>query len=230
MKKLFLLILFFLYFYIYAQGNEKNITFEAWGGLGFCWENNFIPQNTLSPNEIPAKSLIGLNTNFYVFLNDKAIGFFQSPAFFIHLPLEKRNVYYPCFQMDYSLGVAYHYHIKDTLTLFFGIGGNINFTQGFNWNFSENGETIEYNTGQQKFGGALDIGLKLDISSKTYISFGSTLIYDFVIKKTNAFNNYNSNDDWHQYRDLNINYGLLRIRPYIAFGSILKRSAKVQLF
>jgi len=230
MRKLFFLILFFLYFNIYAQDNEKNITFEAWGGLGLCWENNFIPLKTLSPNEIPAKSLIGLNTNFYVFLNDKPIGFFQSPAFLINLPLVKQNVYYPAFQMDYSLGVAYHYHLKDTLILFFGVGGNINFMQDFNWNFNENGETFKYNTSQQKFGGAFDIGFKFDISRKTYISFGSTLIYDFVIKKTNTLKNYNGNDDWHQYRDSNIGYGLLRVRPYIAYGSNFIGSAMVQIF
>ena len=230
MKKLSFLILFFLYFHIYAQDNEKSIIFEAWGGLGLCWEYNFIPQKVLSPNEITAKSLIGLNTNFYAFLNDKPIGFFQSPAFFVHLPLEKQNVYYPAFQMDYSLGAAYHYHMKDNLTFFLGLGGNVNFMQGFNWNFNENRDTFEYNTSQQKFGVALDIGLKLDITGKTYISFGSTLIYDFVIKKTNIFKNYNGNDDWYQYRDLNINYGLLRIRPYIAFGSNFKGFAKIQLF
>jgi len=230
MRKLLFLILFFSFFHIYAQDNGKNITFEAWSGLGLCWEYNFINQKTLSPNEIPIKSLIGFNTSFYAFLNDKPLGFFQSPAFFIHLPLEKQNIYYPAFQMDYSLGVAYHYHIKNTLTLFLGIGGNINFMQSFNWNFIENEETFEYTTSQQKFGGALDIGLKLDISRKTNISFGSTLVYDFVIKKTNTFKNYNGSDDWHQYRDLGINYGLLRIRPYIAFGSNFEGFAKVQIF
>jgi hypothetical protein len=230
MKKLLLLILFFSYFRIFAQDNEKNITFEAWGGNGLCWEYNFIHQKTLAPNEIPARSLIGLNTNFYAFLNDKPIGFFQSPAFFVRLPFERQDKYYPAFQMDYSLGAAYHYHIKSSLTLFAGIGGNINFMQSLSWKLRDNGDTVEYNTSQKKFGGALDIGFKFDIKSKTYIAFGSTLIYDFVIKRTNAFHNYGENDEWHQYRDLNNNYNLLRIRPYIAYGSNFNGFAKAQMY
>jgi hypothetical protein len=229
MKKFLLLILVLSYTHIYAQDNEKKMFFEAWGDTGLAWEHDFIENNTLAPDEIPAKSLAGLNLNFYAFFNDNPIGFFQSAAFFVQLPLEKQSVYYPAFQGDYSLGVAYHYHIKNTLTLFLGIGGNVNFMQGLSWELNENGEIFEYNTSQIKFGGAFDAGIKFDINNRSYISFGSTVIYNFVIKETNVFYNYNGNDEWHQYRELNNNYGLLRIRPYIAYGRNFRGTAKGQI-
>jgi outer membrane protein W len=226
MRRILLIVLFVQALLVYAQNEEKLTTAELWSDCGLGWEYDFFDADkTMIPKELFLKSLIGFMPKFYSFYNVKNIGFFFQDAIFLQLPLEKQpGDHNPAMQLELSLGAAFRLPLSDKLNLFAGLGGNFNYMWDYAWKtWSQQGTQIsdvsEYKLNMSKIGLLCDLGIKIDITEKTYISVGNMFLLSVAIEKAGIYHDYDENAKWHEYREEKNVYGLFRIRPYIAIGT-----------
>jgi hypothetical protein len=235
MRKILLIVLCVQAVLVYAQNEEKVTTVEQWSDYGIGWEYGFFDADkTMIWDELLPKSLIGFMPRAYVFYNGKNIGFFFQDGIFLQLPLEKQpGDYNPAMQLEFSLGAAFRFPLSDKLNLFAGLGVNLNFMSDYAWTTwwqqgTQISDTSEYNLSIIKIGLLCDLGLKIDITEKTYISVGSMFFLSYASETAGIYHDYNENDTWHEYREEENSYGLFRIRPYIAIGTNSWSITKIQ--
>jgi hypothetical protein len=226
MRKILLIVLCAQSVLVYAQNEEKVTTAESWLDFGLGWEYDFFDADTtMIPDTILPKSLIGLVFKAYNFANNKNIGLFGQYGIFGHLPLEEQpGGYYSTIQFECSFGAAFRLPLGNKFNLFAGLGGNLN-VSSYAWQMqlsqgTEIIDTFDYSLSISKIGLLCDLGLKIDITDKTYISVGSMFLLSYVTEEAEIYHHYDENDTWHEYREEENSYGLFRrIRPYIAIGT-----------
>jgi hypothetical protein len=220
--------------FAYSQANEKTMARESWMDVGLGWEYDFYNLNadTAFPGELIPASLIGGNVKWYGFGKDKAIGGFICLGVLMQLPINEQPFHYPANQLDVNFGIAFRLRLIDTVYFFSGIGVNYNYSMStFEW------YRAPVNSADRQFdriatvlkvGVCMDLGLKIDIKEKFYLSLGGMVFYDYVMEKTlRIAYAYDISDESVIYGKGENSYGLLRIRPYLSFGvnfwSVTKR-------
>lgn len=261
LKKVCFIILCLHRVLAYGQSVETTAKNETWSRGSSGWEYDFFePGGTFIPEEIRPKSFLSIGQTGYVFTNKKKTGIFAGYNFSFLLPnsLEQFQAgievkkYVPPFKIDLNLGLAFRRPLNGLINIYGGLG--------VKWEFmASNGlSAIEWNnkTGPRTeesfklslggigsmFGILGDIGVKIDISEKMFISLGSAAVFNIKSEKLNTVKTayYNVYDEHNQltgvmhmheqYAGKESIYGLLGVRPYISIGrnawSIIKTKGK----
>ncbi|MDR1230471.1 MAG: hypothetical protein LBK61_03610 [Spirochaetaceae bacterium] len=200
MKKagLFLLFLFSLGFYVFAQ------TQETWTSLGFEFGNYF--ENFQDSRNTYIGSA-GISLNFYFFEYGKKVGFFNRNSFlFPVLKTSDSNNFVYGTQMVFVLGPAFRYMFSEKLTLQSGIG--INF-YGIYIDYTEGSYT--YPVSSMVLGLGADFGLKIDVNDIVFLNVGTAFSFNFL----NTFSVSSMPSVIENWVD---GYMAFEVKPYVCIG------------
>ena len=211
------------------QTSESWLAFEGGFHSGFAKDDDLGSFNSGGT---------GMGASCSVFLNGRNVGFFVNIAFFnlnpwiemdTHIESQRRRYRYsayfnptapgtagnfvPQLRVDYLLGPAFRHGLNERLTLYYGAGLNVAYTD-----FEESKSFYE-RRGDHRFGFGIggNAGLRVSFAENAFLNLGTVLHYNFV----NVRQRYSTSDNWKNTSSDSwewIGTTDIGIRPYLAIG------------